>query len=263
VVIFFAYNRVHLRLMKISHASLHARCNFAVKHRAVVTIGEMRRALRWAFRFAAAISLLMLLAIVAADQIEQTTGTPTGLFVRLPGSFLLRVYPGDQFTVIAWLHPWPEGSRWACAVRIRWIASPRAGAAFVGPSSETAWGDFLVQRGTISLITSQVLQTGNQILAVQALPAQWDETILLAQRASPAVQLSPDRISLMWLRMPTWVLQLLLAVLPLIWLLGFARKLAQQRTVKPGFCANCGYDLRATPQRCPECGHEPNALPKS
>jgi hypothetical protein len=55
------------------------------------------------------------------------------------------------------------------------------------------------------------------------------------------------------LHVPFWAIVLVNAVLPL---LTIRRSHRRQRKMT-GLCVECGYDLRATPERCPECGWSP------
>src|SRR2546423_848133 len=50
---------------------------------------------------------------------------------------------------------------------------------------------------------------------------------------------------------PFWSIAAALAVLPLAWTIRRSRRRGHSGGT---LCANCGYDLRATPERCPECG---------
>ena len=52
---------------------------------------------------------------------------------------------------------------------------------------------------------------------------------------------------------PLWAVATAAAGLPL---LRTANWLLKRRRVRPGLCARCGYDLRATPEKCPECGQQ-------
>ena len=60
------------------------------------------------------------------------------------------------------------------------------------------------------------------------------------------------------LRTYHWFLALILGAWPITSLgLAALRARKRRRAARAGHCRQCGYDLRATPERCPECGQSP------
>jgi hypothetical protein len=54
---------------------------------------------------------------------------------------------------------------------------------------------------------------------------------------------------------PDWILAAALAQYPMLRILSATlRRRRYRRLRQAALCPNCGYDLRATPERCPECG---------
>ena len=60
-----------------------------------------------------------------------------------------------------------------------------------------------------------------------------------------------DRQTFRWVTVPTWLLATAFAAGPGV---VAVRRWRTRDRHRAGHCRQCGYDLRATPQRCPECG---------
>jgi hypothetical protein len=67
----------------------------------------------------------------------------------------------------------------------------------------------------------------------------------------PTDRLPADTLVVWRLYLHDWSLCFIFAMLPARAATALIRRRTKTRT---GLCANCGYDLRATPDRCPECG---------
>jgi hypothetical protein len=77
---------------------------------------------------------------------------------------------------------------------------------------------------------------------------EWDLLVVACYRTIPARYLRPGTTFFL---VPYWVFVVSFFAYPAIVAM---RTMAGHRHREPLVCANCGYDLRATPDRCPECG---------
>ena len=163
------------------------------------------------------------------------------------------------------------------ADRVTWVRSSTAAEQHLG---YTASGAGVVGIGYVRLISSPLVVEDDGPMAAIALPNRalglsWERlpdaatavTIIpshyrarptLSQRlgftrAADSGTLYSDSLSVegRFIGVPYWAPATHTALLPAAWL---TRHLRARRRRAGRFCPQCGYDLRASPERCPECG---------
>lgn len=96
-------------------------------------------------------------------------------------------------------------------------------------------------------------RSNEMLFAIEVHPGLWDSSAPVMHRWGFAVLrnvISQGNVYTGYV-IPCWALAAFLVGVGII----RARRFLRHSAVQGARCANCGYDLRASPQRCPECGH--------
>jgi hypothetical protein len=204
----------------------------------------MKRLRRWFFNGTAAVSLGLCLAAMACSFDSAANGTWRVLCLRTPGGLVCRCYATDIGVIASCLHPWPVSSTSSFGISYRqgYLVTPSSvGLVWLKNPYMAVRGDFYFMSGRATFTIP---------------PPQWDSPVIFVGNALHPPGPFQGNLSLWNLRAPYWFVILIFAILPLVWALSAARHLRRANT-SGAFCVECGYDLRATPERCPECGTVP------
>jgi hypothetical protein len=148
-----------------------------------------------------------------------------------------------------------------------WIRSYLAGDAVERQTPRGMWqvisssGQLYIATRTAASASSAVFPSDDGFHYYASPPGQrpvWQSapgyTIYFNRGSFTLVSFHDPRSNIWVVGVPHGLIAALAIVLPASWL-----RMRRKRP-RPGVCAACGYDLRATPDRCPECGRLTNLL---
>jgi hypothetical protein len=193
-----------------------------------VESGRMKPVRRWLFNCVAAMSLLLFLATMAA--------------------WARSYFDADQIThdstYSSQLVSWTVFSRGSSIGWQRVTFRLTGGLQFPMPNRPN-WG----------LLSYPRSSNPTQMNGYPFAPLNLDFVFNRVKQRSTTLGGLPATFDQLVIECPDWSLLPAFAVLPTFWLI-----LRRRRKPAVGVCSNCGYDLRATPERCPECGMVPAKL---
>jgi hypothetical protein len=192
----------------------------------------MRRILRWTFNGAAAGSMVLFAAVIVLWVRSYWSQD----VLRIP----LSSVPAPEVTAL----PWGGSESFdTCRNTCVYVASLRRAVWVRWDRRLTSSGNLLHFR------TAPADDRPPQVRLIDdwtAARSRWQAGGLMWFRGGTEAK------SYCWVVVPDWMTTLLFSVLPLVWVGRYRRFRGRRRST--GGCVNCGYDLRATPNRCPECG---------